>query len=368
MRWMYLNRTDSTDLRASNRQGNASIDHLPLVSMTRVGILVNPSAARDIRRLVACASSLSITDRCAMIRRMLVGLGAMGVDQVLMMFDQAGIAGGITYELEGTIKSDEPRLPEVRFLEMPVDGVPGDTLLAVRQMRESGVQVIVVLGGDGTHRLVAHECGSIPLVCVSTGTNNAFPQHYEATVVGLAAGAMAMGGVSVATACRRSKRFACTIDGAPQIPALVDICVTTEQWVGARALWRPEHLQQLFLAFAEPGAIGLSAIGSLIQPVRRWQDAGLWVEFDPKADRSIHVPMAPGLMRRVGIRDFRKISVGEKCMVTAWDGTIAFDGEKEVELSTGDRVEITLLQDGPWIVDVATVMRCIGEAGLLAGG
>ena len=368
MRWMYLNRTDSTDLRASNRQGNASIDHLPLVSMTRVGILVNPSAARDIRRLVARASSLSITDRCAMIRRMLVGLGAMGVDQVLMMFDQAGIAGGITYELEGTIKSDEPRLPEVRFLEMPVDGVPGDTLLAVRQMRESGVQVIVVLGGDGTHRLVAHECGSIPLVCVSTGTNNAFPQHCEATVVGLAAGAMAMGGVSMDAACRRSKRFACTIDDAPQIPALVDICVTTEQWVGARALWRPEHLQQLFLTFAEPGAIGLSAIGSLIQPVPRWDDAGLWVEFDAKADRSIHAPIAPGLMKRVGIRDFRKIGVGQKCVVVASGGTIAFDGEKEVELSAGNRVEITLLQDGPWIVDVATVMRCIGEAGLLAGG
>ena len=136
--------------------------------MKRVGILVNPSAARDIRRLVARASSLSITDRCAMVRRMLVGLGTMGIDQVLMMFDQAGIASGITYELEGTRKSDEPRLPEVQFLEMPVDGVPGDTLLAVRQMRASGVQAIVVLGGDGTHRLVAHECGSIPLVCVST--------------------------------------------------------------------------------------------------------------------------------------------------------------------------------------------------------
>ena len=55
-------------------------------------------------------------------------------------------------------------------------------------------------------------------------------------------------------------------------------------------------------------------------------------------------------------------------MVAALDGTIAFDGEKEVELSAGNRVEITLLQDGPWIVDVVTVMRCIGEAGLLAGG
>lgn len=330
--------------------------------------MVNPSAARDIRRLVARASSLSITDRCAMVRRMLVGLGTMGIDQVLMMFDQAGIASGITYELEGTIKSDEPRLPEVRFLEMPVDGVPGDTLRAVRQMRESGVQAIVVLGGDGTHRLVAHECGSIPLVCVSTGTNNAFPQHCEATVVGLAAGAVAAGGVSVKAVCRRSKRLACTVGGTPQIPALVDICVTTEQWVGARALWRPEHLQQLFLTFAEPGAIGLSAIGSLIQPVPRWEDAGLWVEFNPKADRSIHVPLAPGLMRRVGIRDFRKISVGQKSVVADLNGTIAFDGEKEVEFSAGDRVEITLLQDGPWIVDVETVMKKIGEAGLLAAG
>ncbi|MEE2804740.1 MAG: acetoin catabolism protein X, partial [Pseudomonadota bacterium] len=106
--------------------------------MTQVGILVNPSAARDIRRLVSPATSLSITDRCAMVRRMLVGLGTMGIDQVLMMFDQAGIAGGITYELEGAIKSDQERLPKVRFLEMPVDGVPGDTLLAVRQMRELG--------------------------------------------------------------------------------------------------------------------------------------------------------------------------------------------------------------------------------------
>ena len=179
---------------------------------------------------------------------------------------------------------------------------------------------------------------------------------------------MAIGGVPVETVCRRSKRLTCAIDGTPQIPALVDICVTTEQWVGARALWRPEHLQQLFLTFAEPGAIGLSAIGSLIQPVLRWEDAGLWVAFDSKADRSIDVPLAPGLMRRVGIHDFRKIGVGQKFVVGDLDGTIAFDGEKEVEFSTGDLVEITLLKDGPWIVDVPTVMERIGDLGLLAGG
>ena len=49
-------------------------------------------------------------------------------------------------------------------------------------------------------------------------------------------------------------------------------------------------------------------------------------------------------MRRVGIRNFRKIGVAQTCVVTDLDGTIAFDGEKEVELSAGNRVEITLLQ------------------------
>ena len=60
--------------------------------------------------------------------------------------------------------------------------------------------------------------------------------------------------------------------------------------------------------------------------------------------------------------------MGQKCVVTALDGTIAFDGEKEVEISASDQIEITLLQDGPWIVDVPTVMERIGEIGLLAVG
>ena len=65
---------------------------------------------------------------------------------------------------------------------------------------------------------------------------------------------------------------------------------------------------------------------------------------------------------------FERLAWARNVWLTLLDGTIAFDGEKEVELSAGDRVEITLLQDGPWIVDVVTVMKCIGEAGLLAGG
>ena len=53
-------------------------------------------------------------------------------------------------------------------------------------MVERDVAAIVVLGGDGTHRVVAAHCGDIPLLALSTGTNNAFPELREATVAGLA--------------------------------------------------------------------------------------------------------------------------------------------------------------------------------------
>ncbi len=46
----------------------------------------------------------------------------------------------------------------------------------------------MVLGGDGTNRLVAKKIGNIPLVPISTGTNNAFPINIDPTVAGLAAG------------------------------------------------------------------------------------------------------------------------------------------------------------------------------------
>ena len=58
-----------------------------------------------------------------------------------------------------------------------VTGTVEDTRRAVRAMVAEGVAAIVVLGGDGTHRAVAMDCGRTPIACVSTGTNNAFPDH-----------------------------------------------------------------------------------------------------------------------------------------------------------------------------------------------
>ena len=58
---------------------------------------------------------------------------------------------------------------------MPVFHEENDSSRAAKAMREAGVGCIVTLGGDGTNRVVAKECGDIPIMPISTGTNNVFP-------------------------------------------------------------------------------------------------------------------------------------------------------------------------------------------------
>ena len=52
---------------------------------------------------------------------------------------------------------------------MEVGSTVEDTFRATRMMCAAGVRAIVVLGGDGTHRAVARECGEVPIAGVSTG-------------------------------------------------------------------------------------------------------------------------------------------------------------------------------------------------------
>ena len=47
-----------------------------------VGIIANPVSARDIRRVIANASSLQITDRANIVLRVLASLKAVGVERL----------------------------------------------------------------------------------------------------------------------------------------------------------------------------------------------------------------------------------------------------------------------------------------------
>lgn len=328
-----------------------------------VGILSNPASGRDVRRLIAQASVVSTAEKSNMIFRILSALGSVGVRETVIMPDTGGITSRIRHALGGVRTRQTSNWPSVSFLDMPIEYSEVDTICAVEQMLKLGVSLIIVLGGDGTHRVVAKVCKDTPLIAVSTGTNNAFPEIREATVAGLAAGLVAMEKVNLADVTSKNKVMHVDLNGSGHDIALVDLCVSTECWIGTRALWQPDTLKELFVTVASPSSIGLSAIAGYLHPVSRYADHGLRLLLAPPGEGkfTVSVPIAPGLMEPIGIADLQVIHPGEKYSVETRRGTLAFDGERSVEFSDGNRPTVWLEMDGPITVDIDRVMLKASE-------
>jgi len=330
-----------------------------------VGILANPASGRDIRRLVARGTVFPLAEKCSIIARLLSALGATGVERVLLLPDRGGIAERMRRIV--ATQSPQEHWPEVEFLDMTIEDGPLDTVRGAEMMSAAGVGAIVVLGGDGTHRLAASACSRIPLMALSTGTNNVFPELREPTVAGLATGLVATDQVSPAEATVRNKVLRLEANGAPQDLAVVDIAVSDHCWVGSKALWRPDTLDQIFVAFAEPDAIGLSSIAGLLRPVSRRAAYGLRVDLGPpeRAAFTLLCPVAPGLMSPVGIEGSREIQVGEVQNLRLTRGVIALDGEREWTFTPDQQIAIRLDDQGPFTIDVDYVMARAAQEGLL---
>jgi predicted polyphosphate/ATP-dependent NAD kinase len=333
-----------------------------------IGIIANPVSARDIRRIIASASNLQIADRVNIVLRVLAAAGSCGVESVLMMPDKGGIRALLARSLERE-RSLHHRFPEVRFLDMEVTSTVEDTFRAARMLRDAGVTAIVVLGGDGTHRAVVRECGQVPVAGLSTGTNNAFPDLQEPTIVGMAVGLYASGRLPREQALASNKMLEIAINGdGRRDVALVDAVLCAETCIGARALWRTDTLRALYVTYASPEAIGMSAIAGLLQPVGRRDPGGCTVELseDPARRRLIlQAPIAPGLVRPVGVASWQTMPRDRPFRVADGAGVLALDGEREIELDPGDEVTITLREEAFLTVDVPRCMRAAVSGGLL---
>ena len=329
------------------------------------GIVTNSASGRDIRRLISRASVFPNAEKSAMVQRTLSALGAVGVERVLVMTDLGGIAAGVGRALYRGAP-DTAGWPEVEFLDLPLTETAADTTAAVTAMAGRGVGALVVLGGDGTNRVVAGACGDIPIVSLSTGTNNVFPEMREATVAGLAAGLVASGQVAPDEVCRRNKMLIVD-DGERRELALVDVCATAHSAVAARAVWEVENIRALFVSFAEPDAVGLSAIAGLLCPLSRDVARGLAVEIAPVAHARfrIRAPIAPGLVVDVGVDGVTPMAPGERWPVPP--GVISLDGEREIEANGRDPT-VRLDLGGPRTIDVRRTLQVAAQRGLLRGG
>ena len=300
-----------------------------------VGIIANPASGRDLRRLTAHAGLHSSTDKASVVQRLLAAFGATGIRHALLPPDMTGIAAAVLRASQ-TRQARDGHWPFLEFLDMPLRQSVEDTRLAARRMVERGVALIAVLGGDGTHKAVAAEVGDVPLLALSTGTNNAFPELREATGAGLAGGL-------------------CASNRAPQ------------PFIGARAISRAEDLAEVFVSFAEPHAIGLSALCGLWSPVSREEPHGAWMRLHPDARESLLVPLAPGLLVGCGVSAAGYLQPGVAHAPSLSSGTLALDGEREIEFSATDRPSITLDPSGPFSVDVPATLAYAARHRLLAG-
>jgi predicted polyphosphate/ATP-dependent NAD kinase len=332
-----------------------------------VGVVANPLSGRDIRRLVTQASVFPTAEKANMIQRMLTAFGAVGVHRVLLSTDLGGISASVFRAIERRAghRRDGPGWPEVEFLDgQPIRQTAQDTADAVRRMVTAGTRVIVILGGDGTARVAASAAGEVPLLALSTGTNNVFPAVREATVAGLAAGLVATGQVPADSTTTRAKLLEVRAGDRTET-ALVDVAVSTERHTGARAIWDPATVTQLFCAFAEPDAVGLSSILGQLAPVARHEPYGITGRLSPAAPRQILAPIAPGLVVPVGVADIERMRPGSGHQVEARAGVIAVDGERELTFEAGELPVIRLRTDGPQCVDVAAVLAASARLGLL---
>ena len=311
--------------------------------MTSVGIIANPAAGKDIRRIVSQGRFVPNHEKVNILKRILAGLDAMNVERVIFMPDTGSLGKNA---LAGAKLALDPQ-----FVNMPVFHEERDSSRAARAMKESGVGCIITLGGDGTNRTVARECGDVPIMPISTGTNNVFPRMMEGTIAGLAAGAVASGKADPDEATTRHTRLEVYLDGDLRDIALVDLAVSRERFVGARAIWDISTLHELFLTRAEPTSIGLSAIGARLMQLSPQEEHGLHIRLG-KGQTIEATPVAPGLVQDVEISEWKTVEAGGPGVsVDLRPATIALDGERSFSLSQHSEVEVRLSRDGPRVIE-----------------
>ena len=321
-----------------------------------VGIIANPASGKDIRRLVAHGSVFDNREKVNIIRRALQGLDALGIRHVLAMGDAFGLVAQAKDRLEARLA--------VETLVLPLTNTAQDSTEAARRMAAAGAGCIITLGGDGTNRAVAKGCGYVPLVPLSTGTNNAFPVMVEGTLAGIAAAVVALNPEGVrAAAVRLARRLDVLRNGQRVDLALVDVVVSRERFVASRAIWAIDSMRAVAVSSVRPGTIGASAIAGFLPEASRHAGQGAWIDVGP-GGREVLVPIAPGLMERVPVWAVRWLAVGERVVLPPLHGVLALDGERDLRVALEDHMEIALTQDGPQVVDVGAALRWAGQAGL----
>ncbi len=323
--------------------------------MSSIGIIANPASGKDIRRLVSYATTIDNNEKVNIVKRIVLAAQTMGIDEILFMPDTFNIGYSAIEGLKDmlTIKC--------RILDIPIKASMEDTKDAAICMEKLGVGCIVVLGGDGTSRAVAKGVCSVPIIPVSTGTNNVYPIMVEGTVVGMAAAVIAT--ISdFKTCCIQDKRIEVFKNDTFADIALIDAVVTEDLYPGTKAIWDISRIKHIVVSRCHPATIGFSAIAGCIQIIKATCDKGLALSLFKKEQKSGHrtiiAPIAAGVISTVNISNVEEIPLDTKYSIIADENCmLALDGEREVKVRKNDRLDFIIKRNGPWRVNIKACLE-----------
>ncbi len=320
-----------------------------------VGIIANPAAGKDVRRLVSHASPTSDGAKIGVVRRAVLGAIAGGASRVLVAPDRHNLSARAV----GDLDSEEVGTCTIEILDEAVYGFRDDTTTIAGRFAKEGVDALIVLGGDGTNRDVAKGWLDAPLVSISTGTNNVFPRALDATLAGLGAGLIASGVVAIEDASYRAKfvhvRFD---DGSPDDLALVDLALIDSNFIGSRAVWDPMILRTLIACIAEPASVGLSSLAGVLHPLDRRTPGGIYVDVARAGATvlgTVRALLTPGVMSSIEFCRCDLIGPADEVHLRG-PGMLAFDGERDRELNTDVTAAVTIRGDGPFVINVESAI------------
>lgn len=316
-------------------------------------------SGRDVRRVAAKASTSNHHEKQQQVTRLVLGALEMGASKIYL--------GNEPFRINERAIENLPERDSIEILKYPLTHTAKDTALMTQMMWDAGVRTFIVLGGDGTSRIVAKTLPDAVILPLSTGTNNVFPIFCEASIAGAAAGLIAARTMKVENHCYRCKQLHIRVNGVDRDLALIDAVLLENDSLGSLMPFSPENIRQVFLTRAEPASVGISPIGGYVRICKAEDPFGVMVKCDSSASEIVRVPLSPGLYGDIGIKAHSKMELGQTYLVKG-PGILAFDGDRSIQIEASDQVEISVRQDGPWIIEPTRILETAASHELLKRG
>ncbi len=319
--------------------------------MSKIGIIVNPFSGKDLRRVTTQAEVVDYQSKIKKVLRMIEAMKKFRVERVFLMPDSCFL----NYTIAEQANKDSDSGLKTEILDfMPTDQ-PEDTVKAVMKMKDLGVNCLIVVGGDGTSRLVAGADLEIPMIPVSTGTNNVYPKSWEGTTAGVAAAYISQNGTGVVH-LEKDKRIDIYINNRFVDIALVDAVLTNIPYIGSKIVSSVEDMREIVVCRCSPELIGFSSLVGSLRICEEDDDFGYRLLLDEKGTTYL-ASISSGQLVNIAYSELEKLDIGmEYVSRPDYDGTVALDGERTITFKRGDEIKFVIDRKGPLSVDVKEIL------------